>query len=191
MRPRTSLWTVIPVSLLLAACSGSSAATPWPASGGGTGGGATSPAQTAGGTEATAPTSTDASGGGGAGSADFSHGKAHVEIAGGATRTIDLGFVAIASHFGGTDQSFLTYSAPTAVADVMQAFTVVVANGTTAFSYVSTDLTVTGVECASSDLKIDATSASGSFSCTKTYAVLSSGASTSAVTMKGTFDAHG
>ena len=166
------------VAALLSACSGRAAPTQQPATATQSPGG--------GGTETQVPGATDGGGGGG-GQFDTSHGKAHVDISGSVTKNLDLGFQPILSHFGGTDQTVL-YFIP---ADAQGALAVTLTSGQLNAVYTSTDASVTGIECTATNLKADATSASGSFECTKNAVILASGASSQDAGFKGTFEARG
>jgi hypothetical protein len=166
------------VSAAIAACSGGPVATQGPAATTPGGGGGSTPA----------PQATQPGGGGGGGGPDFANGKGHFEVSGPATKSGDLGFLPIASHFGGMDQTILNFTAGDT--DKTETLTITVASGgqLTAI-YASLDLTVTGIECTASNLNIGATSASGSFDCSKTMAVMSSGSVEGAV-LKGNFEAR-
>ena len=165
------------VAALLSACSGGAGPTQQPAAATQSSGG--------GGTETQVPGATD--GGGGGGQLDTSHGKAHVDISGAVTKNLDLGFQPILSHFGGTDGTVL-YFVP---ADAQGALAVTLTSGQLNAVYTSTDASVTGIECTATNLKADATSASGSFECTKNAVILASGASSQNAGFKGTFEARG
>jgi hypothetical protein len=179
---------VIPTLLLasaLAACGGTSPTQAPAATSGGGGGGGTATNQPQA-TQTVTQTETS-SGGGGGGSLDTSHGKAHIDLTGVVTKSIDLGFQPILSHFGGMDQTVL-YFVP-AGADGALALTQT--GGQFVAVYTSTQVTVSGIECTASNLKIEATSASGSFECAKNTVILASGASAENAGFKGTFEAHG
>ena len=167
-------------ALLLNACGGSGAAATQ-ANGGG--GGATDQPQV---TETGTETETS-SGDGGGGSLDTSHGKAHVDLTGVVTKSIDLGFTPILSHFGGMDDTVLYFVR----AGQEGALAVTQSGGQFAAVYTSPDVSVTGIECTTSNLNIGATSASGSFECAKNTVILASGASAENAGFKGTFEAHG
>ena len=175
------------LGITVAACGGN-AATQAPATtqaagatqaggGGGGGGGATQ-----------APAATDAGNGGNGGGVDTSHGQAHVDITGPATKSVDEGFSPILSHFGGTDDTILYFVRTDSVEG---ALAVTWSSGTFVAVFTSTDLQVTGIECTATNVKIDATSASGSFDCPQNIVVLASGASSQNASFKGTFEAHG
>ena len=171
------------LTLALAGCGGSPGATQ---NNGGGGGGqpttATNP------TEAPAATQDDGGGnGGGGGGLDTSHGSGHVDITGPVTKSLDLGFQPMLSHFGGTEQTVL-YFIP---ANGEGALAVTVSGGVFVAVFTGTDVTVSGIECTASDLKIEATSASGSFDCPKNVVVLASGASSENAGFKGRFEARG
>ena len=170
----------------IAACGGGTAATQPPAAtqAGGGGGGATElPAATQ------QSAATDAgNGGNGGGGTDTSHGKAHLDIAGPISKSIDLGASPALTHFGGEDETVLYFirsdGAEGALALTWQ-------GGTFAAVFTSTEVTITGGECNLSNLKIEAASASGSFDCPTNIVVLGSGASAQNATFKGTFESHG
>jgi hypothetical protein len=167
--------------VLLAACSGGPAATQGPgAATQGPGAATTDPG--GGGTGATS----DPGGGGGS---SFANGKGHFEVSGSSPKSGDLGFFPLASQFGGMDATVLNFTAENT--DQTETLTVTVSGGgQVAVIYASLDLTVTGVVCTSSDLKVEAASASGSFDCSQTLTMTSAGASLEGVTLKGNFEAH-
>ena len=186
------LGAALVLGIAVAACGGN-AATQGPAAtqaagatqaggggGGGGGGGATQ-----------APAATDAGTGGNGGTGggiDTSHGQAHVDITGPATKSIDEGFSPILSHFGGTDDTILYFVRTDSVEG---ALAVTWSSGTFVAVFTSADLQVSGIECTATNVKIDATSASGSFDCPQNIVVLASGASSQNASFKGTFEAHG
>ena len=182
---RRPVMSILLLAMALAACGGSGAATQGPGatSGGGGGGTATDQPQ---GTETVTETETSSSGGGG-GSLDTSHGKAHIDLTGVVTKSIDLGFTPMLSRFGGMDGTVL-YFIP---ASQEGALAITEAGGQFVAVYTSADVTVSGIECTTSNLKIEATSASGSFDCAKNTVILASGASAENAGFKGTFEAHG
>jgi hypothetical protein len=57
-------------------------------------------------------------------------------------------------------------------------------------SYGSEAATVGGIQCTTSNLSVQGSSAKGSFDCPQTVAFLASGASITSVTIKGSFDVH-
>jgi len=179
--------------VMLAACGGSSATQ---APGGANNGG------NAGGTPTQAPAATEdngdggngdggngdgGNGDGGNGAPDTTFGSGHVDIGGVASASVDLGFSPILSHFGGTDSTIL-YLLP---ADSEGALALTWSSGEFIAVFTSTQVTVSGIECSTSNLQIGSTSAKGSFECSKNYVVLSSGASAADASFKGTFDVHG
>jgi hypothetical protein len=178
MKASRSICALTIVAALLSACSGGAGPTQQPAAATQTPGGA--------GTETQVPGATDGGGGGG-GQLDTSHGKAHVDISGSVTKSLDLGFQPILSHFGGTDATVI-YFVP---ADAQGALAVTLTSGQLNAVFTSTDASVTGIECTATNLKADATSASGSFDCPKNVVVLASGASSQNAGFKGTFEARG
>jgi hypothetical protein len=167
LRPGSSL---IAVAILLAACG----------SGAGPGSGSTP------GTQATQGGGGETPGTGGGGGIDTANGKAHVDFTGPNPKTDDLGFVPLASHFGGTDETILTFSNPGSSSALSVTWTA----GQVAASYTSLDLTVTGTDCTGSS-NVQGSSASGSFDCTTVIVILKSGATSQEGELKGTFDAHG
>jgi len=178
MQSIRSITVLAIVAALLSACSGGAGPTQQPAAATQTSGG--------GGTETDVPGATDGGGGGG-GQLDTSHGKAHVDISGSVTKNLDLGFQPILSHFGGMDGTVL-YFIP---ADAQGALAVTLSSGQLNAVFTSTSASVTGIECTATNLKADATSASGSFECTKNAVILASGASSENAGFKGTFEARG
>lgn len=170
-----SIGTAFSLVVLVAACSGNPPATQGPA------GATTNP----GGATTNPGGATVDPGGGGP---DFANGKGHFEISGGATKSGDLGFLPIASQFGGMDTTLLNFTA----GDTDQTETLsiqITGGGTLVAIYASLDVTVTGVVCTASNLNVGATTASGSFDCSQTIAVTSSGATIQA-TLKGNFEAR-
>jgi hypothetical protein len=188
MQRSRSIVAIALVSVLAAACGGSSAtqalggATQGPGAAtqnpGGGGGGATE-----------APAATQSGGGGGGGGGvNTANGKIHIELRGPIEKTVDLGFVPAASIFGSSGQvSSLNFSndATNAIATVT-----VSAEGAVLVTYGAEDVSVPGAQCTTSNWNIGATSASGSFDCNAALAMTPSGALVQGVTMKGTFDAH-
>ena len=170
------------LSLALAACGGGGP-TQAPA-------GATTDPGGGGGTATDVPQATDGpvatqSGGGGS----TANGQAHFEITGSETKSGDLGFLPIASNFGGMDQTILNFvgSDPS----VTETLTVTVTGGAVAVIYSSMDITVTGAECTTTNLNVGAATASGAFECPQTFTVLISGASVEGIALEGTFEARG
>jgi len=164
---RAGLALVI-VSVLAVGCSGAPAgATPGPQS---TPGGAAT------------------SGGGGGRPAGWdANGKAHFEISGSINKSGDLGFVPAASIFTGT-------TGPTSLAftidDTQEVLTIAITQGQIAVSYGDNEMAASGIQCTSSDLRIDATSGSGSFDCPQMAIIKSDGSTVTDVRMRGTFDAR-
>jgi hypothetical protein len=185
MRSIRFVTALIIIAVLLEACGGAAAPTQQPAGAtqtAGSGGTATDPP------DATTNPGGGGGGGGGGGTLDTSHGKGHVDISGAATRNVDLGFQPLLSHFGGMDNTIL-YFVP---ASAEGALAVTVSTGGTFNAvYTSADLTVTGLECTATNLKVEATSASGTFDCAKNAVILASGASAENVGFKGSFEARG
>jgi hypothetical protein len=169
------------LAFVVAACGGGSGPTQAAGTPAGGGGGGTP-------TDAAAPTAGPAATQSGGDGSNFANGKAHFEISGTQTKSGDLGFLPVASHFGGTTQTILNFV--TSDPSVTETLTVTLTEGAVAIIYSSMDITVTGVECATSNLNVAATTASGSFDCSKTYAVLISGASVEGVVLNGTFEAR-
>ena len=180
---------LLSLSLALAACGGSSPAATHGGGNGGNGGGQATAAGEP--TEATTETD-DGSGNGngkgnGTGTVDTSHGTAHVDVTGPATKSADLAFTPFLSHFGGTEQTVLYFTQTSGEG----ALAVTVTEGVLVAVLTGTDVTVSGVECTASNLQIDALSAKGSFDCPKNVVVLASGASAQNAGFKGTFEARG
>jgi hypothetical protein len=191
MTVHRSLTSLVMVGALVAACGGGGA-TQGP---GGAGGATQQPVATQdgggnggdGGTEHTQDNGGNG-GTGGNGSVDTSHGTGHVEIGAPVSKTIDVAFSPPLSQFGG-DETIL-YFLPTSGAEGALAITIT--QGQLAAVFTSAEVTTSPTEaCTTSDLKVDALSASGSFDCPTTFAILASGASTANVSVKGTFEAHG
>ena len=184
MKFHRSLLTIAALPLALTACGGG-AATQAPGGAttnpGGGGGAATDVPQV------TAPVATPSGGGGGGGS-NLANGQAHFEITGGHTKSGDLGFLPIASVFGGMDQTLLNFT--TLDPNATETLSVTIADGAVAVIYASMDITVTGGECTTSNFNVGATTASGSFECTQTYAVTISGGAIEGVVLKGSFEAR-
>ncbi|HET7182196.1 MAG TPA: hypothetical protein VFI15_08205 [Candidatus Limnocylindrales bacterium] len=196
MTVHRSLTSLIMVGALVAACGGG-AATQGPGAAtqgpGGAGGATQQPVATqdGGGNGGTEPTQDNGGDGGtgGNGSVDTSHGTGHIEIGAPVSKTIDIAFSPPLSHFGGTDETIL-YFLPTSGAEGALAITITQGELTAVFT--SAQVTTSPTEaCATSDVKVDALSASGSFDCPTNFAILASGASTGDVSVKGTFEAHG
>jgi hypothetical protein len=185
MQVSRSVLAVALAGVFVAACGGS-AATQAPA------GATTNPAD--GGPGATenpagGGAATENPGGGGGNPAGWDqYGKAHVEVTGpDVSVSKDLGFLPIASHFGGTDQTILYFT----IEGTESVLTLTWSSGTAAASYVSPDVSTTGTECTTSNVNLGGSSASGSFDCTSAIMVLKSGATVEGGKLKGTFDAHG
>ena len=181
------LFSILLLAIALAACAGSGAATQGPVATSGGGGGATATNQPPQATETATESQSSSGGGGGGGSLDTSHGKAHIDLTGVVTKSVDLGFQPVLSHFGGMEGTVL-YFVPTGS---QGALTITQSGGEFVAVYTSTDVTVTGIECTATNLNIGATSATGSFECPKNAVVLASGASAESAGFKGTFEAHG
>lgn len=178
MQARTFFSGVILV-VLVAACGGGSP-TQAPA-------GATTNPDGGGGTPTNGPEATQSGDGGGGGAGDTSHGKAHVDVTGpDVSASKDLGFLALTSHFGGTDATILYFTNGDEIV-----LTMTWTSGSAAVTYVSPDLSTTGIDCATSNVNIGGSSASGSFDCTSSFMILKSGASVEGGTLKGTFEARG
>jgi hypothetical protein len=181
------------LSLALAACGGGPA-TQVPA------GGQTANPGVGGGTPTDAPEATDEpvatqSSGGGGGGGDGGpkpagwdqYGKVHIELSGPVTHAGDYGFIPAGSYFGGAQGSTLNFTidGSNEIVAILAS-----ADGTVIVSYGSVDMSVPASECTTSNWNIGATSASGSFDCKASLIILSSGATLSNGTLKGTFDAH-
>ena len=162
---------LVVVALMAAACSGSPAgATPG-------GGGVTA-----------GPQATQPGGGDGGKPAGWdANGKAHFEISGSVSKSGDLGFVPAASIFTGT-------TGPTSLAftidDTQEVLTIAITQGQLVVSYGDNEMAASGIQCTSSDLRLDATSGSGSFDCPQMAIIKSDGSTVTDVRMRGTFDAR-
>jgi len=193
MQTRATLAAALLV-VMLAACGGNSA-TQAPGGGGNGGGGSATAAPTddnggnggGNGGNGGEPTDDNGGNGGGNGGLDTTYGGGHVDISGAASASVDLGFSPPISHFGGTDTTIL-YLLP---ANAEGALALTWSNGEFIAVFTSTEITVSGIECTTSNLNIGATTAKGSFECARNYVVLNSGASIEDVTFKGSFDVHG
>jgi hypothetical protein len=180
MRTSQPIWTLAVVATLVAACGSSSGGTPGP--GGTQGSGSTPGAVTTPGDGGSSPVA----GGGGTKPAGWdANGKVHYEITGGVTASGDLGFVPVASVFGGTQQTSLSYT----IEGASGVMAVLVTEGKVAVSYGNDDYAVTGADCTTSNLLVDATTASGSFDCAATI-IKADGSPMLTGRIKGTFDAH-
>lgn len=181
---------LVVLGVVMAACGGQ-AATQAPAAtqaGGGGGGGGSATEEPA---ATQQPAATDAgnggTGGNGGGGVDTSLGKAHVDITGPATKSTDLGFAPVLSHFGGTDDTVLYF---VRTDDAAGGLVVTWASGTFVAVFTSTDVTVSGGECTVSNVKLESNAASGSFDCPTNVVALGSGGASQNAGFKGTFDAH-
>jgi hypothetical protein len=171
LRPVTLL---VSVALLLAACGGSGpAATQNPG---------TAQSQTAGGATPTP----DTGGGGGGGGNGGTNNSVHYEVSGPKTASGDLAFVSIASVFGGMQQTSLSFSAGDASSEVMA---IIITQGKLGVSFGNGELAVTGADCTTTNLSVDASHASGSFDC-PAIVITSAGVALEGSRIKGTFDAH-
>ena len=169
-----SIVAVVLVGMVAVACGGTPA-TSGPGATQNPGGGATpGPQATQGGGGGTKPAGWDAKG------------KAHYELSGPASKRGDIGFFPLTSIFGGTDQTILYF----ATEGVEETLIVTFAAGQIAVAYVSTDLSVPGAQCTSSNLKIEASSASGSLDCANVSITPISGALMTGGRLQITFDAR-
>ena len=188
MRHSRSTAAIVLVSVLAAACGGSGAtqapagATQGPAatqSGGGVGGG---------GGATQAPAATQSGGGGGTKPAGWDqYGKVSYEISAPVSLSGELGFIPAASSFAGDQTTSLSFT----VEDANVVMSILFTEGKASVSFGSEAGTVIGTNCKTSNLSIQASSASGSFECTEVLAMMASGAQVTNVTMKGTFNGHG
>ena len=166
---------------VIAACGvGGGPATQAPGGNGGHGGG----------TPTELPAATQSGGGGGVGGigGDTSKGTGHVDISGPATKSVDLAFTPILSHFGGTEDTVL-YLQPTS--GDQGARPPAWQGGPFIATFTGTDIVITGSECSTSNLKLEAASASGEWECPSNIVVLGSGASAQNAGFKGKFDVKG
>ena len=98
----------------------------------------------------------------------------------------ELDFIPLASHFAGDQGSSLTF----ATADNNEIVVLLFTQGVMSASWgTSAGTTMAGAQCTTQDLKIDASSASGSFDCAHGVAI-SGGAQTMDASLKGSFTAH-
>ncbi len=180
--PRAGLALVV-VALVAAACSGTPAgSTP------GAGGPTPGPQATQGPAATQGSAATQPGGGDGSKPAGWdANGKAHFEISGSVSKSGDLGFVPVASVFTGT-------TGPTSLAFTIEksqeVLTILITEGQVAVSSGDAQMALSGVQCTSSNLRVDATSGSGSFDCPQTVIVKSDGTSVTGVRISGTFDAR-
>lgn len=173
MQRSRSILAIALMGVLVAACGGSGATQ---APGGATqdpgGGGATQ----------------NPGGGGGSKPAGWDqYGKASYEISAPVSLSGELGFIPAASSFGGDQATSLSFTYEGA-SDVL---TIQLTQGRAVTSFGSATTSVVGSTCTTSNLSIQASSASGSFECTDVLAVMASGTQVTNVTMKGNFNVHG
>ena len=164
---------------VLAACSGTPAVTTAP--GGATqnpGGGLATPGADA----------TQGGGGGGTKPAGWdAKGKVHYDLSGPATKSGDIGFFPTTSIFGGLNQTILYF----VTEGVQETFIITISNGgEITVAYASLDMSAPGAVCTSSNLKVEASSASGSIDCTNVSVIPKSGAMMTGGRLQATFDAH-
>jgi hypothetical protein len=184
MQTIRSLAIALLAASLVAACGGSSATqAPGSTTGGGGGGGATTTPQQTDAAQATA------GGGGGSKPAGWDQfGKASYEISAPVNLSGELGFVPAASVFNGDQGTQLSFT----LEGQNVIMTITFTEGKTGVSFASEAGPVIGTNCGTSNLSIQATSASGSFDCSDdVIALMTSGAQVTDVTLKGTFNAHG
>jgi hypothetical protein len=184
MQLSRSIVAIALAGMVAAACGGGSptqepgAATQGPAATDGGGGGATE-----------GPSATQSGGGGGGGAKPAGwdqYGKVSYEASAPVSLSGELGFIPAASVFGGDQGTTLSFS----YEDADSVLSIVFSAGVTSVSFGSNAGTVIGTNCTTSNLSIQATSASGSFECKEVLAMMASGAQVANVTLKGTFDAH-
>jgi hypothetical protein len=183
------LGAALVLGIAVAACSGGGP-TQVPTTtqaGGGAGGG--------GGAATQQPAATDAGNGGGGGDVtggglggDTSKGKAHFEIGAPVSKTVDYAFSPALSHFGGTQETILYFVSTDGTEG---ALSLTWTDDTFVAVFTGIDATVSGDECTTTNVKVEAASASGQFSCPKDVAILASGATASDVSFTGTFEAKG
>lgn len=188
MQARRHFGAIVALAIMVAACGGGSPTQAPPATQAGNGGNGGDGGQATEQPAATEDTSGNGGNGGNGGvGGDTSKGTGHLEIAGPATKSIDLAFTPFLSHFGGTDDTVLYLTPPSGEG----ALALVWDGGVLTATYTGTDMTVTGSECTTSNLKIEAASASGNWECPTNIVILASGASAQNATFKGSFEAKG
>ena len=186
MQLSRSIVAIALVGMVAAACGGGS---PTQAPGGATQGPAATDGGGGGGGGATDDPAATQSGGGGGGSKPAGwdqYGKVSYEASAPVSLSGELGFIPAASIFGGDQGTTLSFS----YEDADAVLSIVFSAGVTSVSFGSNAGTVIGTNCTTSNLSIQATSASGSFECKEVLAMMASGAQVANVTLKGTFDAH-
>ena len=113
------------------------------------------------------------------------NGKAHFEISGSVSKSGDLGFAPVASVFTGT-------TGPSSLAFTLEGtqdvLTIIITGDQLTVSYGNNEMALSGIQCTSSNLRLDATSGSGSFDCPQTAIVKSDGTSVTGNRITGTFD---
>ena len=167
MQRSRSIVAIALTGVLVAACGGS-AVTQAP-------GGAT---QAPGGGGATQ----DPGGGGGTKPAGWDqYGKVSYEISAPVSLSGELGFVPAASSFAGDQATSLSFTDDGASA----VFAILFTQGKAVMSFGSEAASIVGSTCSTSNLSIQASSASGSFECADVLATMASGAQVANVTMKG------
>ena len=179
MQVPRSLIAVTFLGVLAAACGGT------PATQGPGGPGATSNngGQT---TQDPGPGQTQGGGNGGNGGGEF--GSVKFTVSGPFDKSDEFPFVPAASIFGTAQGSVLNFSDAedsTAIVSIL-----IDASGMVIVSYSGTDGQVPGATCTTSDLKIEARSASGKFDCTSAASMSGSGAVLGPGTIKGEFSAR-
>ena len=172
-----SILLVLATASLVAAC-GSSSATPTPTPGGGGGGGG-------GGGNPTANTGGGGGGGGGSKPAGWDrYGKVTYTISGPMSASGELGFSPPGSVFGG-GQVILSFFDDSLSGTILS----LRSDGTTVFTQFGDGKIVFASDgCQTSNLKIEALAASGSFDCNG-VGITAAGATLQSVKMKGTFTA--
>lgn len=181
MQVSRSIVAIALVGVVAVACGGSGAtqapggATQAPGATQGGGGATNQPQATQGGGDGTKPAGWD------------QYGKVSYEISAPVSLSGELGFLPVASVFGGDQGSTLSFSYLGGSTVLSISFT----QGKVAISFGSEAGTVIGTDCTTSNLNIGSSSASGSFECTQVVAMMASGGQVTNVTMKGNFNGHG
>jgi hypothetical protein len=185
MRVSHPILTLSMVAILVAACGGSSGATPKPADQATSGPGASAAAPTDAGSQATdAAKATPGGGGGGGGGGGNASDSVVFEISGLVSAKGSLAFAPLSSVFSASviNMSFTDASTNTVLG-------ILIIGGTVAISYGTPDYTVAAQYCDAPNLITTASSASGSFDCKEADVVQTSG-TTGKGEIKGTFEAH-
>ena len=109
------------------------------------------------------------------------YGKVSYEISAPVSLSGELGFVPAASSFAGDQATSLSFTDDGASA----VFAILFTQGKAVMSFGSEAASIVGSTCSTSNLSIQASSASGSFECADVLATMASGAQVANVTMKG------